>query len=400
MHVVDGFDTEFIPTIDDPAFGTDYFGDADDDLLVVETAEGARAYPVRLLDVHHLVNDTVDGTPVLVSFCPLCGTVVAYDRRVDGRTLTFEFGGTIVENNLVVRDTETGSEWKQSTGECLGGELAGAELEIHSARMTTLADFRESYPDGVVLQRPDVAASSGFEQFAGATTALLDDPAGREVMEAGFSLVRAANLARDPETGTERVDVGPFLKILEGAMELRSWVSGADDADAGVGYDGDVTSVFQREDTFGYLALHGGPTDWRENGPGDLGAKTRVLGVERDGEALGFPRPRVEAAGGVVRTTVGDTDVVVFAADGELAAFEDPGFAFEPVDDEPSDDEAAFAGDGARWDGGTGESDDGRELSRLSTSWTFAYAWQTDHGPDAFHAEPEPTPETESTASA
>ncbi len=379
MQVVKGFDTDFIPSIADPTFGTDYPGNSDDQLLVVETDDGARGYPVSMLDVHHIANDGVNEVPLVITYCPLCGTVAAYERRVDKQELHFEFGGKIVENNLVMRDKETGSEWKQSTGECLSGELAGESLNLYSARMTTWNEFQTDHPNGVVLQRPEMRTPHLFQQFAATTTRLLDHPAGREIMDAAFSLIRAANLARDPANGTQEVNISPFMKLLDGAVELQSWVSDTNTGDVPTETYDNIMSVFQREDTFGYLELHGGPEDWEANGPGDLTAKTRVLGVTDGGEAVGFAKPRVQDADGVVQTTVGGTDVVVFAADGELAAYEDPGFEFK------SSDGSTVRADGTTWDPTTGESVDGRSLTRLSTSWTYAYAWQTDHGPSSFY---------------
>lgn len=105
-------------------------------------------------------------------------------------------------------------------------------------------------------------------------------------------------------------------------------------------------------------------------------AKTRLLGVTNDGESVGFAKPRIERVGGIVQTTVGGTNIVVVSADGELAAYEDPGFEFERTDD------GMIRADGTTWDPTVGESNDGRSLTRLSTSWTYAYAWQTDHGPE------------------
>ncbi|MFC6962834.1 DUF3179 domain-containing protein [Halocatena marina] len=377
MQVIEGFDTEFIPSIAEPAFERTYFGEHADDLLVIDAKSGARAYPERILNIHHMVNDIISRTPVLVSYCPLCGSAVAYDRRIDGQTLTFEFGGKIVENNLVMRDQETGSEWKRSSGECIRGELAGTNLELHPARMTTWEAFHAAHPSGVVLQRPNTEPTL-FQQFAGTTTGLLEHPAGREVMDAAFSLIRAANLARNPETGTETVNIRPFLRLLQGMVELRSWIS--EENETGIGYKSDAMAVFQREDTFGYLALHGGPRDWEKRGPSDISSKTNVLGATVEDEAVGFARPRIETADGIVMTRFGGTDIVVFATDEELNAFENPGFEFKPTNDP-----ALFEADDAQWNGATGESDDGRTLSRVSTSWTYAYAWQTDHGATSFY---------------
>lgn len=379
MRVVKGFNKDFIPSIDNPTFDAKYHGDPDDELLVVETDDGARGYPVSVLGVHHIVNDEIEDVPVIVTYCPLCGTIAAYERRVEGQELHFEFGGKIVENNLVMRDEETRSEWKQSTGEALSGELAGETLNLYAVQMTTWAEFQNNQPNGDVLQRPVMGEPHLFQQFAATTTGFLDHPAGREVMDAAFSLIRAANLVRDPVTGTQEVDIGPFMKLLQGVFELRSWTSDEEALNVTEESYDNVMDVFLREDTFGYLELHGGPEEWEANGPGDLTAKTRLLGVTIGDDVVGFAHPRIREAGGVIQTTVGGTDVVVFAAGGELVAYEDPGFEFEPTDSD------TFRADGAVWDPTTGESSDDRMLTQLSTSWTYAYAWQIDHGVSAFY---------------
>lgn len=79
-----------------------------------------------------------------------------------------------------------------------------------------------------------------------------------------------------------------------------------------------------------------------------------------------------------MQTTIGSTDVVVFAVDGELHAFENPGFDFERDDE-------GFTGDGTRWDGSSGRSLDGRQLDRFRAPRVFAFVWQDDHGPGAFY---------------
>lgn len=117
----------------------------------------------------------------------------------------------------------------------------------------------------------------------------------------------------------------------------------------------------------------------REWSRDDLDPKTVVLGIERDGAALGFPLPAVESGDGVVRATVGDTDVTVVATGAGIHAFEDPGFALR------LDDEGRLAGDGTTWNAATGESENGRRLERVSARRLYAFAWQDDHGEDAFY---------------
>jgi len=115
----------------------------------------------------------------------------------------------------------------------------------------------------------------------------------------------------------------------------------------------------------------------------DPDAETVVLGVEHGGEAVGYPLPRVESAGGLVRDTVGGLDVLVFAAEGTLHAFEDPGLDFERIDDPEAG--GRFRADGTARDPATGESTDGRRLERVPATRLYAFAWQDAHGPDAFY---------------
>ncbi|WP_157575480.1 DUF3179 domain-containing (seleno)protein [Haloferax sp. Q22] len=372
MEIIHGFDSEFIPSITTPRFVTDYAGDPNDEVLVVETDESARAYPIPILDLHHMVNDTVDGTPVLVAWCPLCGSGVVYERTIEKQELTFEFAGKLADNNFVMRDIETGTEWKQSTGEGLSGDLEGVTLPLQSARMTTWNSFQDAYPAGVVLAPPEEPTPYLFYRFEKTATRLISNPAGREFLDGVSKFVRAANLARDPQHGSSDVSIRPFFRLMQAGVELSDWVLGR--SERSVQYDGEPMALYESGRVFGFPPVHGGTREWDNQGLDGLRAKTRVLGVSTDGAALGFPRPHVEAADGVVRATVGETDVVVFATDDELVAYDAPGFSFEATDDPDR-----FVGDGAKWDVATGESTDGRTLSRLPARWTFAFSWQSDH---------------------
>ncbi|MFT4947740.1 MAG: hypothetical protein ACI8TL_001989, partial [Natronomonas sp.] len=88
MNVQSVLPKDAIPSIDDPSFGQEFFGDPDDEVIVVD-GDPPRAYPVRVLSYHEIVNDVVDGRPVAVTWCPICWSAAVYDRTVDGKTLTF-----------------------------------------------------------------------------------------------------------------------------------------------------------------------------------------------------------------------------------------------------------------------------------------------------------------------
>lgn len=303
-----------IPSIDDPRFDETRVGEDDDEVVVVD-GDTPRAYPLRVLDYHEIVNDRVDSRPIAVTWCPLCGSAVVYDRRVDDRTLTFGVSGKLADDDLVMYDRETDSEWKQSAGEAIAGPLEGAHLEVLPAAVTTYGAFRDRHPDGVVLQPPEGAESE------------------------------AAGEGDDPEP----IDYGerPYADYFS-------------------------------SDGFG-LAAHRGESG-RSWDLDEVDPKTIVLGVERDGDSIGVPLPRVREAGGVIQTAVGGEPIVVFATENGIHAFENRGYDFEPAG-EGGD---RFVADGTTWDGATGRSADGRELEAIPARRLFAFAWRDDHGPDAF----------------
>jgi len=307
MNVQNVLPRDAIPSIDDPTFGSTYFGDPDDEVIVVD-GDPPRAYPIRVLSYHEVVNDDIGGRPIAVTWCPICWSAVVYDRTVDGRTLTFGTSGKLADDALVMYDRETESEWKQPTGEAIDGPLAGTRLSTLPAPMVSWERFAADDPDGVVLQPVRGGGTQSPSEVYDMTP-------------------------YDRYSGSEEFG----LYGMRGEGERRSW---------------------DRE---------------------DLDAKTLVLGIEVGDEAVGFPVPRVKAARGVVTDSVGDRQVVVFASDDGVHAFENPGFDFERRD-------GSIRADGTTWNGATGESADGRALDRLATRRLFAFAWQDAHGPDAFYA--------------
>jgi hypothetical protein len=169
--VVELLPKDGIPSIDDPTFSNSFEGDNKEEVIVVEDGESARAYPTRILQNHEVVNEQLGDDPIAVTWCPLCASAVVYDRRVGGRTLTFGVSGKLADNDLVLYDRETDSEWKQSSGRCLGGEYEGTTLTIHPATTMTLGAFREQYPDGQILQPPTWGTSDyTTDRFAEYTT--------------------------------------------------------------------------------------------------------------------------------------------------------------------------------------------------------------------------------------
>jgi hypothetical protein len=145
-----------IPAIDAPRFvaveDVDFLEDREPVIELVVEGE-ARAYPIQILIWHEIVNDDIGGVPVAVTFCPLCNTAIAFDRRVDEQTLDFGTTGNLRNSDLVMYDRQTESWWQQFGGEALVGELAGAKLEQLPSRIMAWADFSREHAEGKVLSR-------------------------------------------------------------------------------------------------------------------------------------------------------------------------------------------------------------------------------------------------------
>ncbi len=146
-----------IPPIDEPKFisadeAAAYLGDRKP-VVAVEVNGEAKAYPIEILVWHEIVNDTIGGVPVTVTFCPLCNTAIAFDRRLDGTTYDFGVSGNLRYSDLVMYDRQTESWWQQITGRAIVGELTGKKLTAIPAAMVSFADFRSTHPKGQVLSR-------------------------------------------------------------------------------------------------------------------------------------------------------------------------------------------------------------------------------------------------------
>jgi hypothetical protein len=146
-----------IPALDNPRFTSvaeaDSWLSERDPVVLVEQGDEAKAYPLQILIWHEIVNDVVDGRPLAVTFCPLCNTALAFDRRLDGSTLDFGTTGRLRHSDLVMYDRQTESWWQQATGEGIVGVHAGRRLEFVSAPVVSWETFKSAHPAGHVLSR-------------------------------------------------------------------------------------------------------------------------------------------------------------------------------------------------------------------------------------------------------
>ena len=130
--------------------------------VLVETGDDVRFFPLRIMTFHEIVNDTIAGRPVVVTFCPLCNTAVVFDPTVEGDVLRFGVSGLLRFSDLVMWDSTTETLWQQITGEAIVGELAGTQLELLRSAVIGWDEFRTSFPEGQVLSR-----QTGFERSYG-----------------------------------------------------------------------------------------------------------------------------------------------------------------------------------------------------------------------------------------
>lgn len=163
-----------IPALSDPDFlparDETRIGDREPVITVEIGAATPRAYPIRYLTWHEIVNDTVGGIPVAVTFCPLCNSGITFDRRVAGRVLSFGVSGKLRHSDMVMYDRETESWWQQALGEGIVGEMTGVELTALPTWMESWGEFVARNPDGLVMDEPSYNRDYGRNPYRGYDT--------------------------------------------------------------------------------------------------------------------------------------------------------------------------------------------------------------------------------------
>ncbi|MDT8297423.1 MAG: DUF3179 domain-containing protein [Spirochaetaceae bacterium] len=146
-----------IPAIDNPQYQS--IEDAEswlvdrEPVILVRVGETSRIYPLQILTWHEIINDEINGTPLAVTFCPLCNTGIVFRRQVDDRILDFGTTGRLRNSNLIMYDRQTETWWQQATGNAVIGELVGERLSIHPSLTLSFGDVRTIDPDADVVSR-------------------------------------------------------------------------------------------------------------------------------------------------------------------------------------------------------------------------------------------------------
>jgi len=146
-----------IPAIDNPAFESVEAAAATikphEPVIEVQVGGETRIYPIKVLVWHEIVNDEIQGVPVVVTFCPLCNTAQAFERTVAGNVLEFGVSGVLRNSDLVMFDRETETWWQQFGGDAVVGELSGERLTPIPAAIVAFEVAAANHPDAMVLSR-------------------------------------------------------------------------------------------------------------------------------------------------------------------------------------------------------------------------------------------------------
>ncbi len=150
---------EFIETKNAKGFlnGVDYG-------IVVQGNTQTKFYPFNILNWHEIVNDFIEGVPVTVTFCPLCGSSIVYERLVDGDTLNFGVSGKLYESNLLMFDDKTESLWSQALGEAVAGDYTGKKLRLFNSFVTSFGEVEQNFPDALILN-PKTGFDRNYSQY-------------------------------------------------------------------------------------------------------------------------------------------------------------------------------------------------------------------------------------------
>lgn len=146
-----------IPSIDKPKFTSIPEAGSwlkDKDLVMLVTLNNqTKAYPILIMNWHEIVNDRIGNTPILVSYCPLCGSGIVYRRVSDGEEVEFGVSGKLYNSDLLMYDRKTNTLWSQISGEAVLGQLAGKKLEQLEANLIDFKTLKDKYPQAQVLSR-------------------------------------------------------------------------------------------------------------------------------------------------------------------------------------------------------------------------------------------------------
>jgi hypothetical protein len=161
-QIFSGAGRDEIPSIDNPSFistGEVTFMKDDELILGIKIGGEGRGYPHQILNYHEIVNDKVADTPVAVTFCPLTGSGMAWNRTVEGQEVTFGVSGLIHKNNLIAYDRESNNFWSQMLERSVKGSLQGQKTGSYQIIEMNWATWKEAFPESKIL-----SGETGFDR--------------------------------------------------------------------------------------------------------------------------------------------------------------------------------------------------------------------------------------------
>ncbi len=217
-----------IPALDHPKFvaaSKARFLDGKDGVLGLVRNGEAKAYPIGIMNWHEIVNDEVGGQPVAVTYCPLCGTGVAFASKVGGRSLSFGVSGLLYNSDVLLYDRETESLWSQLLNKAVTGPMKGRKLKALPLTHTTWRAWRRAHPDTLVLST-DTGHRRDYDR----------DPYAAYEKERGLYFPVSAKSARyHPKERVLGVEIGgrfnayPFAELSRtGKREIRDELGGTE----------------------------------------------------------------------------------------------------------------------------------------------------------------------------
>ena len=161
-----GVPPDGVPSIDAPKFWSvdraEKYLFKGDLVMSVPDGETARAYPLRIMTWHEVVNDEIEGRAIAITYCPLCASGMVFSREiaeaVNGR-LEFGVSGLLYHSDVVLYDRESLGLWSQLSRKAMSGKFAGRELEWRPSSQMTWQAWKRNYPDGQVL-----STEKGFDR--------------------------------------------------------------------------------------------------------------------------------------------------------------------------------------------------------------------------------------------
>ena len=157
------------PIIDFPGFYGKAKGLANffrhEPVIAIAVNGEAKAYPLNMLTMHEIANDSLGGIPILPTYCPLCNASIVFDRRItyrgETRVLEFEVSGMLRNSDMIMFDRQTESWWQQLTGQCIVGDYTGIALTVIPSLVLSVSEFFQRYPKGKILSPSTGTSAEG-----------------------------------------------------------------------------------------------------------------------------------------------------------------------------------------------------------------------------------------------